>query len=73
MLKVETYFFKKYKRRCWKLESKCQKCFYYRLCVQHDYVVEDEQEITNNYCGIYENGIPSKYWNGKEECEEYAK
>ena len=55
------------------MESKCQKCFYYRLCVQHDYVVEDEQEITNNYCGIYENGIPSKYWNEKEECEEYAK
>lgn len=42
------------------MENKCQKCFYYKLCVQHDYVIEEEKEITNNYCGIYENGIPSK-------------
>jgi hypothetical protein len=53
------------------MESKCQRCFYYDLCVQHDYIVEDEKEITNNYCGIHEKGIPSKIWNEKEECEEF--
>lgn len=53
------------------MESKCQKCFYYKLCVQHDYVIEEEKEITNNYCGIHEKGIPSKIWNEKEECEEF--
>lgn len=26
------------------MENKCQKCFYYRLCVQHDYIVEDEKK-----------------------------
>ena len=54
------------------MESKCQGCFYYKLCVQHDYIVEDEKEITNNYCGIREKGIPSKIWNEKEECEEFV-
>ena len=53
------------------MESKCQKCFYYTLCVQHDYVIEDEKEITNNYCVIYEKGIPSKFWNEKEKCEDF--
>ena len=53
------------------MESKCQKCFYYDLCVQHDYIIQDEGEITNNYCGIYEQGIPSKIWNNKENCEEF--
>lgn len=53
------------------MESKCQRCFYYKLCVQYDYVVEDEKKITNNYCGIYENGIPLRYWNQKENCQEF--
>ena len=43
------------------MENKCQKCFYYKLCTQHDYIIENEEENTNNYCGIYEKGIPSKY------------
>ena len=53
------------------MESKCQKCFYYGLCDQVDYVVVEQGEITTNYCGIYENGIPSKYWNEKEKCEDF--
>lgn len=53
------------------MESKCQKCFYYNLCVQHDYVVVDEKEITNNYCGIYEECIPSKFWKEKEQCKDF--
>ena len=53
------------------MESKCQKCFCYTLCDQFDYIIEDEQEITNNYCGIYEKGIPSKFWNQKEKCENF--
>ncbi|MBQ4123615.1 hypothetical protein IJD44_07860 [bacterium] len=55
------------------MKNKCQKCFYYDLCVQHDYIIKDEGEITNNYCGIYEQGIPSKIWNNKENCEEFIR
>lgn len=55
------------------MESKCQKCFYYRLCDQHDYIVEDKKEFTNNYCGIYEDGIPLKYWDEKEKCKDFIK
>lgn len=53
------------------MENKCEKCFYYKLCVQHDYVIEEETEITNNYCGIHEEGIPSKIWNSEETCEDF--
>lgn len=53
------------------MESNCQKCFYYNLCTQVDYVVVEESEITNNYCGIYEKGIPLKYWNNKESCTDF--
>lgn len=53
--------------------SKCENCFYFNLCVQNDYVIEDEKEITNNKCGIYEDGIPTKIWTEKEECKEYIK
>ena len=53
------------------MESKCQKCFYYKLCTQYDYIVEEENEITNNYCGIYETGIPLKYWREQQECSNF--
>ena len=53
------------------MENKCERCFYYNICVQNDYIVENESKITSNYCGIYEQGIPSKIWNEKEKCKEF--
>ena len=44
--------------------NQCEKCFYYKLCTQHDY-------ITDNLCGIYEKGIPKEIWEDKKECEEF--
>ena len=44
--------------------NQCEKCFYYKLCTQHDY-------ITSNICGIYEKGIPKEIWEDKKECEEF--
>lgn len=32
---------------------------------------DEETEITNNYCGIQEEGIPNKIWNGEETCEDF--
>ena len=55
------------------MKSKCQNCFYYKLCTQVDYIIEEENEITNNYCGIYEKGIPLKYWKQKEQCNDFIK
>ena len=49
--------------------SKCEKCFYYKLCIQRDYVVIEEEDIV--FCSIYENGIPKEIWNGKKNCEDY--
>ena len=54
------------------MENKCEKCFYYKLCVQHDYIIDDESK-TNNYCGIFENGIPLEIWNNKQKCKDFKK
>lgn len=53
------------------MESKCQKCFYYQLCVQPDYVIEEGQKTTNHYCGIHEKGIPLNIWKENEECDDF--
>ena len=47
------------------MESKCQKCFYYKLCVQHDYVVEDEKETTNNMKKVFHQSFGMKKKNVK--------
>ncbi len=55
--------------------KQCEKCFYYKLCTQHDYIDEEKEnsQIANNICGIYEDGIPKKIWNGKEKCDDFIK
>lgn len=55
--------------------KKCEKCFYYKLCTQHDYIDEEKEksQITNNVCGIYKEGIPKKIWNQKEKCSDFIK
>lgn len=54
------------------MESKCEKCFYFSLCTQHDYIIVDESKITNNHCGIYEKGIPTELWNERKKCEDFV-
>lgn len=54
------------------MERKCEKCFYFDLCTQYDYIFVDERNITNNYCGIYENGIPTELWNENKKCENFT-
>lgn len=51
------------------MDSKCEKCFYYSLYTQPDYIETEEDKITIYKCGIYENGIPLKNW--KEQCKEF--
>lgn len=43
------------------------------MSYQPDYIIEEEKEITDHCCGIYENGIASKYWHGKEKCKDFIK
>ena len=51
------------------MESKCETCFYYKLCIQRDYVVIGEEDIA--FCSIYEKGIPKEIWNGEKKCKDY--
>lgn len=53
--------------------KQCEKCFYYKLCTQHDYIDEEKEKsnITDNLCGIYEEGIPKELWEEKEKCEDF--
>ena len=57
--------------------KQCEKCFYYKLCTQHDYIDEEkekeESQITNNICGIYEDGIPKEIWDNKKKCSDFIK
>ena len=53
--------------------KQCEKCFYYSLCTQHDYIEKEKEQsqITNNICGIYEEGIPKEIWNEKVKCSDF--
>lgn len=57
--------------------KQCEKCFYYKLCTQHDYIDEEKEkensQVTNNVCDIYEEGIPKKIWNEKEQCTDFIR
>ena len=48
---------------------KCQKCIYYKLAIQHDYIIDNQ---SNAYCLKYDNKcIPIDVYIGKEKCIDY--
>lgn len=48
---------------------KCEKCIYYKLAIQQDYIIDNE---SNAYCLKYDNQcIPMSVYTGKEKCNDY--